>query len=63
MLARAGAVLPRSGARLRSAAQAHIDASLPHLGADYMGEHWLASFAVLALGATEQEAHPPSSMA
>lgn len=31
-------------------AWAHIDASLPHLGGDYMGEHWLASFAVLALG-------------
>jgi hypothetical protein len=30
--------------------RAHIDASLPHLGDDYMGEHWLASFAVLALG-------------
>jgi hypothetical protein len=30
--------------------QDHIDASLPHLGVDYMGEHWLASFAVLALG-------------
>jgi hypothetical protein len=22
---------------------------LPHIGGDYMGEHWLASFAVLAL--------------
>jgi len=31
-------------------AQAHIDASLPHVGTDYMGEHWLCSFAVLALG-------------
>ena len=30
-------------------AQAHIDASLPHVAGDYMGEHWLASFAVLAL--------------
>jgi hypothetical protein len=48
---------------IRQTAQAHIDASLPHLGADYMGEHWLASFAVLALGATEPEAHQPSSMA
>ncbi|HEY5290633.1 MAG TPA: DUF2891 domain-containing protein [Caulobacteraceae bacterium] len=27
----------------------HLDASLPHLGGDYMGEHWLASFALLAL--------------
>ena len=30
-------------------AQAHIDAALPHVAGDYMGEHWLASFAVLAL--------------
>ncbi|HEX3572959.1 MAG TPA: DUF2891 domain-containing protein [Rhodopila sp.] len=34
----------------RRAAQVHIDASLPHLTGAYMGEHWLASFAVLALG-------------
>ncbi len=34
----------------RRAAEAHIDASLPHVSGDYMGEHWLASFAVLALG-------------
>jgi Protein of unknown function (DUF2891) len=34
----------------RQAAQAHIDASLPHVSGDYMGEHWLATFAVLALG-------------
>ena len=33
----------------RRAAAAHIDASLPHVIGDYMGEHWLASFAVLAL--------------
>jgi hypothetical protein len=31
-------------------AEAHIAASLPHVGGHYMGEHWLASFAVLALG-------------
>ncbi|HBK07738.1 MAG TPA: DUF2891 domain-containing protein [Acetobacteraceae bacterium] len=34
----------------RHAAQTHIDVSLPHVSGDYMGEHWLASFAVLALG-------------
>jgi hypothetical protein len=34
---------------VRRMAQAHIDASLPHLEDDYMGAHWLASFAVLAL--------------
>ena len=32
-----------------AAAKAHLDASLPHLSADYMGEHWLATFALLAL--------------
>src|SRR2546426_8531350 len=30
-------------------AQHHIDASLPHVAGDYMGEHWLATFALLAL--------------
>ena len=28
---------------------AHLAAALPHLGDDYMGEHWLATFALLAL--------------
>jgi len=32
-----------------AAAQAHMDAGLPHVMGDYMGEHWLATFAVLAL--------------
>lgn len=27
----------------------HLDAALPHVTGDYMGEHWLASFALLAL--------------
>lgn len=31
------------------AAQDHLAAALPHLAADYAGEHWLASFALLAL--------------
>ena len=34
---------------IRQTAQIHIDASLPHVGGDYMGAHWLASFAVLAM--------------
>ncbi|MGE0740067.1 MAG: DUF2891 domain-containing protein [Hyphomonadaceae bacterium] len=38
-------------ARARAAAQAHIAASLPHVAGDYMGEHWLATFALLALEA------------
>ncbi|PZU09322.1 MAG: DUF2891 domain-containing protein [Sphingobium sp.] len=33
----------------REAASRHIDASLPHVAGDYMGEHWLATFALLAL--------------
>jgi hypothetical protein len=36
-------------ARAREAADRHIDASLPHVAGDYMGEHWLATFALLAL--------------
>ena len=31
------------------AAELHLDAGLPHVAGDYAGEHWLASFAVLAL--------------
>jgi len=30
-------------------AQLHRDAALPHISGDYAGEHWLASFALLAL--------------
>jgi Protein of unknown function (DUF2891) len=33
----------------REAADRHLAASLPHVTGDYMGEHWLASFALLAL--------------
>lgn len=32
-----------------SSAERHLAASLPHLADDYMGTHWLASFALLAL--------------
>lgn len=32
-----------------AAAARHIAASLPHVAGDYMGEHWLATFALLAL--------------
>ena len=37
------------------AADAHLAASLPHVAGDYMGEHWLATFALLAL---EESASP-----
>jgi hypothetical protein len=36
-------------ARFAGVAERHIDASLLHIGEDYMGSHWLASFALLAL--------------
>jgi hypothetical protein len=35
------------------AARTHLDAALPHVTGDYMGEHWLASFALLALLASD----------
>ena len=39
-----------------AAAQALIEAALPHVaGGDYSGEHWLASFAVLALTAAARK--------
>jgi hypothetical protein len=37
----------------KSAADEHLAAALPHIAGDYMGEHWLASFALLALLAPE----------
>lgn len=36
-------------ARAEATAGEHLSASLPHIGDDYMGEHWLATFALLAL--------------
>ncbi len=42
--------LPGHAATLASAAERHLAASLPHVrSGDYAGEHWLATFAVLAL--------------
>lgn len=34
---------------LAAAADVHIAAAMPHTAGDYAGEHWLASFALLAL--------------
>ncbi|MBS0559790.1 MAG: DUF2891 domain-containing protein [Proteobacteria bacterium] len=48
------AALPAADPRrpvARAAAAAHLAAGLPHVAGDYMGEHWLATFAVLALEA------------
>jgi hypothetical protein len=42
---------PALCALARAAAEARLAASLPHVTGDYMGEHWLASFALLALEA------------
>jgi hypothetical protein len=39
---------PRRGIALE-AAEKHLAASLPYVTGDYMGEHWLATFALLAL--------------
>src|SRR5262245_26986484 len=36
------------------AADDHLEASLSHVSGDYMGEHWLATFALLALLAGER---------
>jgi hypothetical protein len=50
------AALPKEdpmGRAAEAAASRHLAASLPHVAGDYMGEHWLASFALLALTAGE----------
>ncbi|MFB9951142.1 DUF2891 domain-containing protein [Rhizobium puerariae] len=46
--------LPGSDPRrsiMERAAEEHLASALPHVEGDYMGEHWLASFATLALEA------------
>ena len=44
--------LPSEASRIAfDAAERHLNASLPHVAGDYMGEHWLATYAVLAFGA------------
>jgi hypothetical protein len=40
---------PEESAIAGAAADEHLAAAMPHLSGDYMGEHWLASFALLAL--------------
>lgn len=43
-------LLPEDEAKVaRATAEEHLAAAMPHLAGDYMGEHWLASFALLAL--------------
>jgi hypothetical protein len=47
------AIAPLLAADLRSLVEAtaadHLATAMPHVAGDYMGEHWLASFALLAL--------------
>jgi hypothetical protein len=43
-------VAPAGSAAVEQTAAEHLAAALPHVTGDYMGEHWLASFALLALG-------------
>jgi hypothetical protein len=45
----APALEPELAELARRTAGDHLDASLPHVAGDYMGEHWLATFALLAL--------------
>ena len=39
----------RESALVSGSAEEHLQAALPHVAGDYMGEHWLASFALLAM--------------
>jgi hypothetical protein len=41
------------------AAETHLAAAMPYIAGDYMGEHWLASFALLALLARERDSRSP----
>ncbi len=47
----AGAFTSNASVRavMLNAAAVHLATSLPHIAGDYMGEHWLATFAMLAL--------------
>lgn len=53
----------QSAAVMTSAAERHLAASLPHLDDDYMGSHWLATFALLATIAGDPRNGPDSSTA
>lgn len=46
------AALPQADPRrslFEETAQKHLESALPHVTGDYMGEHWLATFALLAM--------------
>ena len=43
-------LLPGDEAQLAyDTAEVHLEAAMPHVAGDYMGEHWLATFALMAL--------------
>ena len=47
-------MLPAEEAQLAyQTAEAHLETAMAHVAGDYMGEHWLASFALLALLAND----------
>ena len=58
----ADALEPELAALARETADAHLDASLPHVAGDYMGEHWLATFALLALEGDDRGERPLSAL-
>lgn len=41
--------IPQARANIDTAIAQHLESALVHITGDYMGEHWLASFALLAL--------------
>ena len=54
LILRAAPLLPADEAQLAyDTAEAHLAAAMPHVAGDYRGEHWLASFALLALLAND----------
>ena len=40
---------PKAAEEVEVVASRHFDAALPHVASDYAGEHWLATFALLAV--------------
>ena len=46
-------LLPEESQVAYDTAEAHLTAAMPHVAGDYMGEHWLATFALLALLASD----------
>jgi len=46
-------LLPEDSQLAYDTSETHLEAAMPHVAGDYMGEHWLASFALLALLAND----------